>query len=57
MIMGEPVQVPAVPLRGTLRLEEPMARHVSWRAGGIAARAYLPADIADLAAFLRSLSR
>ena len=55
MIMGEPVQVPAVPLRGTLRLEEPMARHVSWRAGGVAARAYLPADIADLAAFLRSL--
>jgi UDP-N-acetylmuramate dehydrogenase len=55
MMMGEPVQGPAVPLRGALRLNEPMARHVSWRAGGIAARAYLSADIADMAAFLRSL--
>ena len=26
-------------LRGTLRVDEPMARHVSWRTGGIAARA------------------
>lgn len=42
-------------LRGTLRLGEPMARHVSWRAGGRAARAYLPVDIDDLAQFLRSL--
>jgi len=32
-----------------------MARRVSWRAGGVAARAYTPADIADLAAFLRQL--
>ena len=28
-----------------------MAAHVSWRAGGTAARAYFPADLADLAAF------
>jgi UDP-N-acetylmuramate dehydrogenase len=55
MMMAEPVQAPASALRGTLRLGEPMARHVSWRAGGSAARAYLPADIADLAAFLGGL--
>lgn len=42
-------------LRGELRLNEPMARHVSWRAGGQAARAYLPADREDLAAFVRQL--
>lgn len=42
-------------LRGTLRTDEPMARHVSWRAGGAAARAYTPAGLDDLAAFLRSL--
>ncbi|MCG6874182.1 MAG: UDP-N-acetylmuramate dehydrogenase [Betaproteobacteria bacterium] len=42
-------------LRGRLLREEPMARHVSWRAGGRAKRAYRPADLADLAAFLRSL--
>ncbi|HKI64972.1 MAG TPA: UDP-N-acetylmuramate dehydrogenase [Burkholderiales bacterium] len=42
-------------LRGTLRLDEPMARHSSWRAGGRAARLYLPADLEDLAAFLRQL--
>ena len=39
-------------LRGELRFDEPMARHVSWRAGGAAARAYFPADLEDLAAFL-----
>jgi UDP-N-acetylmuramate dehydrogenase len=40
-------------LRGTLKLDEPMARHVSWRAGGVAQRAYWPADIDDLVAFLK----
>ncbi|HTY99831.1 MAG TPA: hypothetical protein VMB75_08355, partial [Rhodocyclaceae bacterium] len=38
-------------LRGRLVENEPMASHVSWRAGGAAARAYFPADLADLAAF------
>ncbi len=55
MMMAEPIQVQASVLRGTLRLDEPMAKHVSWRTGGIAARAYVPADIADLAAFIKSL--
>lgn len=32
-----------------------MAKHVSWRAGGVAARAYFPADIDDLQSFLRQL--
>ncbi|MBM3341131.1 MAG: UDP-N-acetylmuramate dehydrogenase [Betaproteobacteria bacterium] len=43
-------------LRGELKLNEPMARHVSWRAGGVAARTYAPADLDDLAVFLRTLS-
>lgn len=55
MRMTEPIHTPETVLRGTLRLNEPMARHVTWRAGGPAARAYLPADTADLAAFLRTL--
>ncbi len=42
-------------LRGELKMREPMARHVSWRAGGAAARCYAPADLDDLAAFLRQL--
>jgi UDP-N-acetylmuramate dehydrogenase len=42
-------------LRGELRFDEPMARHVTWRAGGAAARCYVPADLDDLAAFLRRL--
>ncbi len=42
-------------LRGELRENEPMAGHVSWRAGGPVARAYFPADLADLAEFLRRL--
>ncbi len=42
-------------LRGTLKLNEPMSRHTSWRVGGPAARYYQPADLADLAQFLGTL--
>jgi UDP-N-acetylmuramate dehydrogenase len=42
-------------LRGELRRDEPMARHVSWRAGGVASTTYAPADLADLQCFLRTL--
>ena len=42
-------------LRGTLKAGEPMAAHVSWRAGGPAARFYAPADLEDLAGFLAQL--
>jgi UDP-N-acetylmuramate dehydrogenase len=42
-------------LRGELRRGEPMMRHVSWRAGGAADHFYVPADLDDLAAFLRQL--
>jgi UDP-N-acetylmuramate dehydrogenase len=42
-------------LRGVLRAGEPMSRHVSWRAGGRAARFYAPADQDDLQAFLAQL--
>lgn len=42
-------------LRGQLRHNEPTARHVSWRAGGVVDRAYFPADLKDLAAFLSQL--
>lgn len=45
----------AAGLRGELRLNEPMHRHTSWKAGGTAERAYIPADLEDLRAFLRSL--
>jgi UDP-N-acetylmuramate dehydrogenase len=44
-------------LRGELRENEPMARHVTWRAGGPVRVAYFPADLADLAVFLRQLRR
>jgi len=43
-------------LRGELRLDEPMARHVSWRAGGHAKRFFKPADLADLQTFLPTLA-
>lgn len=42
-------------LRGELRLREPMARHTTWRTGGIADRLYRPADLADLQLFLAQL--
>jgi UDP-N-acetylmuramate dehydrogenase len=42
-------------LRGILKEKEPMAGHVSWRAGGAVARAFFPADLADLGVFLKRL--
>ena len=32
-----------------------MAQHVSWRAGGVARQAYVPADLTDLVVFLQGL--
>ncbi|MEJ2652219.1 MAG: UDP-N-acetylenolpyruvoylglucosamine reductase [Gammaproteobacteria bacterium] len=42
-------------LRGRLRHDESMARHVSWRTGGPARTFYEPADAGDLAVFLKQL--
>lgn len=42
-------------LRGVFRANEPMARHVSWRAGGTAARVYVPADLDDLCWLVRAV--
>jgi len=42
-------------LRGVLTLNAPLAPHTSWRAGGHADVAYVPADRDDLAMFLRQL--
>lgn len=44
-------------LRGELRVEESMSRHVSWRAGGSAKQFFKPADLADLQIFLPTLPR
>ena len=41
--------------RGELRSNEPMSRHVSWRAGGAAARAAWPVDLDDCGALLAGL--
>ena len=42
-------------MRGQLKLNEPMGRHVSWRAGGPVERAYIPADFPDLSDFMKQL--
>ncbi len=42
-------------LRGEMRLNEPMYKHTSWRAGGAAQRYYIPADLEDLSHFLQNL--
>jgi UDP-N-acetylmuramate dehydrogenase len=44
-------------LRGELKRDEPMSRHLSWRTGGRADRFYVPADLGDLSAFLAQLPR
>lgn len=47
-------RLPPSGLRGTLTRSERMARHVTWRTGGLVDLAYTPADLADLQAFLKS---
>lgn len=42
-------------LRGELRLNAPMSRYTSWRAGGVVERLYQPADLEDMRAFMGSL--
>ncbi len=44
-------------LRGRMRMNEPMKKYTSWRAGGKAERVYMPADLADFAQFLRGLQQ
>jgi UDP-N-acetylenolpyruvoylglucosamine reductase len=53
MIMSEPALFAG--LRGTLKRDESMARHITWRCGGKADLAYVPADRDDLAVFVRCL--
>ena len=43
-------------LHGILKQNEPLARHTSWRVGGVARQTYRPTDIEDLAVFLASLA-
>jgi UDP-N-acetylmuramate dehydrogenase len=42
-------------LRGQFLYNEPMRKHVSWRAGGAAQRVYIPADLEDLTWLVRSV--
>ena len=44
------------PVRGRIYENEPMSRHTSWRVGGTADVLFKPADLDDLAAFLREQS-
>ncbi|MBE0619167.1 MAG: UDP-N-acetylmuramate dehydrogenase [Burkholderiales bacterium] len=55
MHMAEQKHLSNPALRGRLLAHEPMRKHLSWRAGGTAERAYVPADLPDAAQFLRSL--
>jgi UDP-N-acetylmuramate dehydrogenase len=53
MMMLEPLRFTG--LRGELRRNEPLAKHTSWRCGGVADVAFFPADREDLATFVRQL--
>ncbi len=44
-------------LHGELRINEPLAKHTSWRVGGVAQQFYRPANAEDLAVFLAQLPR
>ncbi|MBI3479506.1 MAG: UDP-N-acetylmuramate dehydrogenase [Nitrosomonadales bacterium] len=55
MNMTEPQHFTGEALRGKLSRDVEMRKHTSWRAGGLAARMYQPADLEDLLVFLRAL--
>ncbi len=55
MHMAEQTHLSNPALRGRLLYREPMRKHLTWRTGGSADRAYVPADLNDAAQFLRSL--
>jgi UDP-N-acetylmuramate dehydrogenase len=58
MDMSEIDLTPGVrPLRGEMRMNQPMNKYTSWRVGGEAERLYIPADLVDFAEFLRGLPR
>ena len=50
-----PAPLASEALRGLAKRDEPLARYTSWRCGGRAERMYVPADRADLAAFVAQL--
>jgi UDP-N-acetylmuramate dehydrogenase len=49
------LQSPSV--SGVLRMNEPLSKHTSWRAGGKAELFFKPADLDDLSRFLRQLEK
>ncbi|MBE0612645.1 MAG: UDP-N-acetylmuramate dehydrogenase [Burkholderiales bacterium] len=55
MHMAEQIHLSNTAMRGSLVTDEPMRKHISWRTGGAADRAYVPADMQDAAQFLRGL--
>ena len=57
MMAQAPIRIPSFlrGLRGRLLLDEPMARHTSWRVGGAADYFYTPADKADVIQLLAQL--
>jgi len=40
-------------MRGEMRFQEPLSKHTTWRIGGNADRFFIPADVFDLADFLK----
>lgn len=54
-VSKEPIQTQS--LRGELLIAEPLAAYTTWRVGGKAAKLYKPADIEDLATFIKQLPK
>jgi len=42
-------------ITGELKINEPMSKHTTWRAGGAAEHYFIPADLNDLVIYLQSL--
>ena len=57
MDMAELNRIAQHGLGGEFRRNEPMARHTSWRTGGLADHAYFPRDLVDCARFVRTIPK
>lgn len=55
--MSSLLQLEAIPLKGELKFDAPLAQHTTWRVGGPSDVYYSPTDVADLQLFLKNLPK
>lgn len=57
MKMSDEIKLDSGLFQGQLLFNEPLANYTTWRVGGLARKMYKPVSIADLASFIKQLSK